>query len=191
MDTITYRPATIDDAAFIASAVLAGVGYEYWDGKAMSDDIPINYERMRDLICTAENMLYSYRNAVLAECEGRIAACMISYNGDNYLEYRENVSTAMGWDSVPEEFGTEVEPGEYYLDTLAAHPDFRGRGIGAGLLKKTAEDHKDENPCLIVETGHDKVIELYESLGFCKTDIHVSLFGTDYMKMYYRPDGRK
>lgn len=191
MDTITYRPATLEDVAFIASAVLAGVGYEYWDGKAMSEDIPINYERMRDVICTAENTLYSYRNAVLAECEGRIAACMISYNGDNYLEYRENVSTAMGWDSVPEEFGTEVEPGEYYLDTLAAHPDFRGRGIGAGLLKKTAEDHKDDNPCLIVEVGHDKVIELYESLGFCKTGIHVSLFGTDYMKMYYRPDGRK
>lgn len=189
MDTITYRPATIDDVAFVASAVLAGVGYEYWDGKAMSEDIPINYERMRDMICTAEDTLYSYRNAVIAECDGRVAACMISYSGDRYLELRQNVSVRMGWDSVPEEFGTEVEPGEYYLDTLAAHPDFRGRGIGADLLKKTAEDHRDENPCLIVETDHDKVINLYESLGFQRTEIRISLFGTIYMKMYYRPDG--
>jgi GNAT superfamily N-acetyltransferase len=75
---------------------------------------------------------FSYRNAIIAEEDGRPAACLIGYALPDAPE-------PIGYDTMPAMFVPMQElenlaPGTWYVNVLAAYPEFRGRGIGAGLL---------------------------------------------------------
>lgn len=84
-------------------------------------------------------------------------------------------------------YDLETFPGEYYLDSLAVLPEFRGQGIGRALLLDGVAKGRQagfERVTLIVDVDKPKNITLYESLGFVR-DETISFFGHQYYRMHF------
>ena len=62
----------------------------------------------------------------------------------------------------------ETDGSEFYLDTLAVLPEYRGRGIASALLKASIEKaRKMGKPAgLLVDKDNTRARRLYESIGF-------------------------
>ena len=62
----------------------------------------------------------------------------------------------------------ETGPGEWYLDSLAVYPQYRGQGIAHLLLQAMVERAQEAGlPAgLLVDKGNPKAERLYHSIGF-------------------------
>lgn len=173
------RRATRDDVAFVAECVLASVDLYDFKEESIEKDIA-------ELVCGREDTLYSYRNAEIAVLDGVPAGCLVSYDGASYLEarrltfkYFRDAGRSM------DESEMETGPGEYYLDSMAVKPEFRGLGIGLELLwnaVRRAQEEGFERITLLVSKDKPELRKYYSRLGFIpKTDIYA--FGESFLKM--------
>lgn len=171
------RDARPSDAQLIAWTILTAMGLE-------EDLVPHMAE-----ITIREDTLYSWCRARIAVLDGTPAGCLISYPGEEYMQYR-NATWRMFRPFENDEladFDLETFPGEYYLDSLAVKPEFRGRGLGkALLLDGVAKAHSMgyDKVSLIAETDHPHLREFYNSCGF-KEFGDLLFFGDDYKRMEY------
>ena len=81
--------------------------------------------------------------------------------------------------------GTETGEGEYYLDSMAVLPEFRGHSIGKILMNnalETAEALGFTKVTLLVDVVKPWLHKLYESVGFEKGE-QVMFFGEPFMRM--------
>lgn len=136
-------------------------------------------------VCAAEGVLYSPKNTVIAEVDGMPVGMLTSYDGAGYHEMRQR-TTALIKQHLGMEFPNmedESEAGEYYLDSLAVLPEYRGRGIGRKLLEYGIGIGKSMGltVTLAVDPINEKAQRLYQSLGFApQRDIFI--FGHTYWK---------
>lgn len=137
-------------------------------------------------ICVREDVLYSWRNTIIAEIDGVPAGMLTSYEGSEYHGMRERTMVL-----VKEHLGLEfpgmedeARDGEFYLDSLAVLPQYRGYGIGRELLKMGIEEGRQRGlvVTLAVDPVNERAQKLYQSLGF-KTVGTMFLFGHTYWKM--------
>ena len=137
-------------------------------------------------ICTRTDVLYSWRNTVIAEADGRAAGMITSYDGSRYREMRLATRPPVGRHVRGECPAMEDEalPGEYYLDSLAVCSDFRGKGIGTALLRHAMEKGTAMGlkVTLAVDPVNHRARRLYESLGF-RYDSDLFIFGHTYHKL--------
>lgn len=172
---IRFRDAGREDVVFVAWAVLQAVGITRHPEEALVD------------ICSSDDTLYSWRNARMAVVDGTTVGCLISYPGESYAEARRRtfsrLKESLGIDLLDNPL--ETGPGEFYLDSLAVLPAFRGFGIGRMLLEDGIRKGRRlgyKRITLIVEKDHPALKEYYADLGFAdESDIHI--FGEDYLKM--------
>ncbi|MBR5813531.1 MAG: GNAT family N-acetyltransferase [Bacteroidaceae bacterium] len=157
---IIIREAVAADAPFVALVVLMALHYD--------ESHPL-YEIFKELAARTDAQ-YSYCNALIAQVDGEVAGAIVGYDGARLYELREPLLAL-----VRERQGREIEiedetsAGEYYLDSLAVLPKFRGRGVGSMLLSSAAErafaaGHKRVG--LIVDYDNPRAEALYSSLGF-------------------------
>lgn len=199
---IILRPGRKEDAPCIAACVLAGIGYPGWALSPSPDEDEKERDRLFGILsenlCPRTDTLYGYNNAIVAEIDGKFAGCIVSYDGAEYKSRKLATFAVIADDPNVDVdgFGNETGPGEYYLDTLAAAPEFRGQGLGPMLIKAAVahaseiahNTHSFDCVTLAVDETHPKVVALYEKCGFAKTDEQVCLFGEYYMKMVFRFD---
>ncbi|MCQ2213786.1 MAG: GNAT family N-acetyltransferase [Bacteroidaceae bacterium] len=175
---ISFRNATIDDALFIAKGFHMAMLYD-----DASDEQISNFARN---ICVREDVLYSWRNTIIAEVDGKPAGMLTAYDGRYYHDMRIKTMALVKQHLGVEFPGMEDEAvaGEYYLDSLAVMPEYRGRGIGRKLLEQGIENGKEHNldVTLAVDPINDRAKKLYQSLGF-KPSGTLFIFGHDYEKM--------
>ncbi len=128
----TFRPATKADASALAVLVdIAGEGmpaYMWGSLKAPGQSV-LEFGRER---AARDSGGFSWRNAVVAEIDGEIAASLVGYRLDD--PYDLDVL-----DETPEIVHPLVRleakaPGSWYVNVLATFPEFRRRGIGGQLL---------------------------------------------------------
>ena len=79
-----------------------------------------------------EEANFSYRNAVVADVDGRVAAALLAYRLPEHSD--------VNLDELPDLLRPleELElkaPGTFYINILAAYPEYRGLGLGTSLLK--------------------------------------------------------
>lgn len=183
MDNISFRQATIDDALFIARGFQMAM---------LMEDVPEEHTRLfADVICRREDVLYSWRNTLIAEADGTDLGMVTAYDGRYYRGWRE-MTLSLVREHLGVEFpGMEDEavPGEYYVDSLAVLPEFRGRGVGRALLQcAITQGHElGLKVTLAVEYDNDRAQHLYRSLGFAP-DGNLFIFGHDYQKMAINPN---
>ncbi|MGN1214908.1 MAG: GNAT family N-acetyltransferase [Candidatus Cryptobacteroides sp.] len=161
MENLEYTDATPADSALVGWTVLTAMGLEAG-----------RFSRLEEVV-KREDTLYSWKNARIAVCGGRKAGCLIAYPGNEYAAMRDRTWKMLSGLS-DEELGAmepEAFPGEYYLDSLAVLPEFRGLGIGGGLVRDAlgrASRMGFGSAALICEAAphHDALRRYYSTLGF-------------------------
>ena len=171
METKTIiRNATNSDTPFIARVVLAGIDMLEIEAELPDEQQPI-FDQLVD-ICRMDDTLYNYRNTRIAEVEGgRIVGALIGYDGGRYAAMR-----AKTFGLVQQYFGMdlgqnamETGEGEFYLDSMAILPEFRGQEIGKRLMRDRMEWAKNNGfaaVTLLVDKDKPRLRKYYESLGF-------------------------
>ena len=147
MQPLAFSPATADDARFVARHVLEALHWHMYDE-------PLNAEQRQawdelTAVCRRDDVLYSYKHALLAKIGGEPIGLILAYDGANYHPLRTRTFAllpafaGMDVDSMED----EAVAGEYYIDSLAVAPSQRGKGVGAALL---ASDYAP--PCWSIPT---------------------------------------
>jgi ribosomal protein S18 acetylase RimI-like enzyme len=162
----TIRKATPEDAELLVDLIeyaSEGLAPYIWSkmaepGESVRD---VGLRRAR-----REEGAFSYRNAFVLEKEGDAAAALIGYALPEEPE-------PIDYDSLPALFVPPQElenlvPGTWYVNVLAAYPQFRGQGCGKALLD-FAEGLAREAGCaglsIIVSDANPGARRLYERQG--------------------------
>ena len=159
--------ATQQHAPVIANLIMMAMTDECCLNLAGEGRTVADFARLMNQLTAADNTQYSYRNTLLAVTdEGEVAGAIVSYDGAKLHELREAFI-----EGARREFGVdhsgmddETAAGEWYLDSLAVFPQFRGQGIAHQLLSAAA--HHGLPAALLVDKGNPKAERLYRSIGF-------------------------
>ncbi len=110
---------------------------------------------------------FSYKNAIVIEHEGGVAAGLIGYLLPDEPEAIDLANTPAV--VVPALELEALAPGTWYVNALACYPDVRGRGFGTRLLA-LAEDLARETSApgvsVIVADANAGARRLYERCGY-------------------------
>lgn len=181
---LILRPAMPADATFIARHVLEALHWEMYE-------LPLSIEKHAawnelSLVCTQPDTLYSYRHATIAEVSGQSVGLLVAYDGEGYRDLRlrtfSQLSAFRGTDL--NEMADETASGEYYIDSLAVDPAFRGHGIGRTLLNHAIMMGQTAQllPTLLVDPDNPTALRLYEAVGF-EHDGEIFAFGQLFWRM--------
>lgn len=159
-ENIKIREAVVADAPLVSKVVLMALHYDETHPLAS-----IFAE-----LAARDVSQYSYRNALVAEVDGDVVGAIIGYGGARLEELRKPL-----YELMIEKFGSvptvedETSAGEFYIDSIAVLPQWRGRGVGGALLS-AARDRAfaagHERVGLIVDFENPRAEALYNSLGF-------------------------
>ena len=181
------RDACPADAPFLAKCILAGMHFADFEDQ-LNDEVSDIFRNL--VICEGrEDTLYTYRQTRVAEVDGKLAGALLSYPGAFYKELKVKTFCEFLPDLFAK-FGNdepETDPGEYYLDSLAVHPDFRHMGIGRALLEDGIQiglSKGFKQIALVADARMPHLICIYESMGFEPAD-HRHAFGTEFLRMIY------
>ena len=178
------RKATSADAEFIAKMVIMALHMEK-EGEEGERLLRHITELVMD-----EGSLYHWSRAVVIDGVG---AC-VAYDGADYHPRRVRSFSFVCSDGLPvvEDNSSllaqpdETQAGEYYIDSLAIMPEYRGKGYGRLFLQHAVKEGTAIGlvPYLLVDPANTGAVRLYTSLGFeGESTLHV--FSTDFMKMKY------
>ncbi|MCQ2306676.1 MAG: GNAT family N-acetyltransferase [Bacteroidales bacterium] len=175
---IEIRNAQIGDVEIVAWTVLTALDMEA--------------DNMDKFIksCSEDDSIYSWRNSIVAVADDKPVGCLVAYDGSRYRELREK-SWLNLWDSMdPECLKTteaETKDGEFYLDSMAILPGYRGLNIGKMLIEFAINKGKClgcEYATLLVDIDKPRLEAYYHSAGFERFD-EMEYFGRKYNRMRY------
>lgn len=162
-----FRRATTHDAHALSELInFAGEGLPLylWENMAEANESAWDVGRRR---ARREEGSFSYRNAVVMEVDGRIAACLIGYplpDAPEPIDYSQMPAMF-----VPMQELENLAPGTWYVNVLATYPEDRGRGHGTALLRLAEElaaaDGK-QGLSIIVADANAGARRLYERCGY-------------------------
>jgi ribosomal protein S18 acetylase RimI-like enzyme len=163
----TYRPAAKADASALAVLVdIAGEGLpaQLWSTLKAPGQSILEVGRER---AAREEGGFSYRNAIVAEAGGEIAACLVGYRLDdpydlgNLAEVPQLVRPLVLLEAKA--------PGSWYVNVLATFPEFRRQGIGMALLAIAEQKARESGAgalSVIVAGNNERAARLYRRTGF-------------------------
>ncbi|MNH95102.1 putative acetyltransferase [compost metagenome] len=133
------------------------------------------------------NHRLSYENTLVAEVDGRPIGFVLFYHGSRMDELDrpllERLEAATG--HKPHPFPKEARENEFYLDSLAVDPSFRGQGVGTLLMAAFEAEavrlHYDR-VSLIVDQDKPKAKQLYMGQGYIEDDV-IEILGHPYHHM--------
>lgn len=161
------RAATTQDAHAIAElALIAGEGIPafFWALSQRPGEGIIDVGARNAL---SETGNYSYRNVRIALLDGEIAGMMLAYR-------LPSIEAAEALSEFPEFIRPLIEleqcvPGSYYINMLAAYPEFRNQGVGTALMERVdglARNAGCTLSSIEVFEENSGALKLYQRLGF-------------------------
>lgn len=162
-----FRRASVDDAHAMAELVnFAGEGLPLylWSRMAGAGESAWDVGRAR---ARREAGGFSYRNTIVREVDGRVAACLIGYplaDSPEPVDYAELPAMF-----VPLQELEDIASGTWYVNVLATCPEHRGRGFGRALLdiaERLERDTQRHGSSLIVADSNAGARRLYEREGY-------------------------
>ena len=182
---ITIRDAVPTDVPFLARCVMAAVGT--LDMAEKAEDNPA-YETICEL-CAMEHSLYCWNHFRVAvdTKTGEPIGSLLAYDGKRYARARD-----LAFSYAAEKTGTDLGDsdmetckGEYYLDSMAILPQYRGHKIGHALIQDAIEQGKQlkhSRFTLIAEKEAESLKAYYSVLGFIPEE-EIIFFGHPYIRM--------
>jgi ribosomal protein S18 acetylase RimI-like enzyme len=162
-----FRRATPDDAQALAELIdLAGEGLPsyLWARMAEAGEGVWDVGRRR---ARREEGGFSYRNAVVAEADGRVVACLVGYPLPEEPEPVDLGRTPAMF--VPLQELENLAPGTWYVNVLATYPEHRRRGYGTELLRLAEEFAAGSGRnglSIVVSDANGAARRLYERCGY-------------------------
>lgn len=167
---LNIREAAIDDAPLIAKVVAMAIGEE-GTRHYCGDDHQLVLEELARL----EDSQYSYRNAMIAEVDGIPAGAAVAYDGADLYAMRDvTLKHIFNRTGKTHNIEDETDASEVYLDSIAVLPEYRGLGIGKGLLqvlKERAFKEYGKDLGLLVDFENPEAERLYKSVGFERMNV--------------------
>jgi ribosomal protein S18 acetylase RimI-like enzyme len=164
---VLFRPATKADAAALAMLVdIAGEGMpaHMWSTLAAPGQSILEVGRER---AARESGGFSWKNAVVAEMRGEVAACLVGYRLDDpydlgaFAEMPPMVQPLLTLEARA--------PGSWYVNVLATFPEFRRLGIATELLEIAGSKGREAGaPALSVIVGswNESAARRYRRAGY-------------------------
>ena len=167
---LNIRKATKDDAPLIAKVVAMAIGEE--SAVLYGGD---NYMNVFEEIALLEDSQYSYRNTFVAEVDGNAVGAVVAYDGADLHPLRKSTLDVISKHTGREmQIADETDASEFYLDSLAVLPEYRGRGVGVKLIlavKERAFNEYNKDLGLLVDFENPDAERLYKSVGFERADV--------------------
>jgi len=136
-----------------------------------------------------ENFRYSLTNTLVYIEDGTVAGAIFGYHGhleekidDPFYQLYETYNIPS---SIRLYEDSETQAGEWYIDILSVHPNYRRKGIGMKLLQAAEDLAKQQGASIIAlncEEINDKAYQLYQKLGYTATSTKI-LSGHSYYHM--------
>lgn len=161
------RNATRDDCAELAVLInFAGEGLPLylWQQMAGHDEDPWQIGQER---AARETGSFSYRNAVVADVDGKIAGALIGYPVAAEPEVIDVESTPPMF--VPLLELENLAAGTWYVNAVASFPEARGLGVGSKLMQWAEQGAIEtglRSVSLIVSDANRGARKLYDRLGY-------------------------
>jgi len=163
--------AEVTDAPLIGRVVVEAIGEEISGAFAEEKGIDAVVQLFAGL-AAREDSQYSYLNTLKAvDDSGAAMGFALGYDGAELYSLRRafysEVKRVLGKD-MEGRMGDECQPTEYYLDSLAVFPRFRGRGVAKELIKAMAGRALSSGKPLglLCEKTNLRARRLYDGLGF-------------------------
>jgi len=164
---IEIRKANLNDCRPIAElALIAGEGIPayFWEAQRKKDQDIISVGA-HNLESETDN--FSYKNVHIASIDGNIAGMLLAYR----LPSKEEADNL---DDFPEFIQPLIEleqcvPDSFYINMLAAYPEFRNQGIGSTLMSMVnnlAIDCDCDTISVEVFEQNEGAVRLYQRLGY-------------------------
>lgn len=173
---IEIREGTLEDTPIVAWTVLTALDLP-------TDDI----NRFID-ICSDPNSMYSWTNSFIAFVEGRAIGCLIAYDGSRYQQLKAYTWEKL-WNDFDKQYLEDMEPetheGEFYLDSMAIKPEYRGINIGNLLIDFAIGKAVNLNipiSTLLVDCNKPRLETYYKTMGFVENG-HMIFFDHEYIRM--------
>jgi ribosomal protein S18 acetylase RimI-like enzyme len=167
MSNPSFRPARRDDADALAALVNhAGEGMPLWLWETMREPGETAWDVGRRRAAREEGS-FSYRNALVADIDGRAVGALIGYAQP--AEPAPIDYAAMPPMFVPLQELENLAPDSWYVNVLAVDPAFRGRGIGGkllGIADETAALAGRPGLSVIVSDANSGARRLYLRCGY-------------------------
>ena len=162
---VRIRKATKNDALLIGRVIAMAIGYDLAEDYAGDDVINVLGEA-----AATEYSQYSYKNALIAECNGIPAGAIVGYSGSKLHDLREgSLAVIRKYHPGLEIKEDETEEGEFYIDSIGVLPEYRGNGIATKLINAMMEEaSKSEHRLigLLVDFENPNAERLYSTIGF-------------------------
>lgn len=165
-EPVTIRPATPDDAAFAVPLIQETIGHIGLILTGAASDAEAEGV-MLAFFARPGNRL-SFQNVWIAQRDGETLGLLLGYAGAAAAALDEPFRAHLRERGLPDDFPSEGQPGEWYLDTLAVTEAARGHGLGARLLQEASAQAAAqglEQVGLLVEHGN-RAARLYQREGF-------------------------
>jgi len=86
MSPLHFRPATADDARFVARHVLEALHWHMYEVPLSAAQTQA-WDELTE-VCRRDDVLYSHRHALLAEIDGEPVGLILAYDGAHYHSLR-------------------------------------------------------------------------------------------------------
>lgn len=165
LERVIFRPARRNESRTIArlfSMASDGVADYVWTKsvKPGEDVLDAGERRYSD-----EDSLFSYKNCLVAESDGKTAGMMAAFPMDRPYD----PGTSWETDPVLVPYSRLEQHGSYYISGMALFPEYRGMGIGTKFLEIAEEKAAQCNLpqlSLIVFEENEGAVRLYRRHGF-------------------------
>lgn len=164
---IRLRGATKSDSHAMAELVnFAGEGLPLYLWERMAADGQSGWDVGRARAARDEGA-FSWRNTIIAEVDGQVAGSLVGYALPDTPEPIDH--DAMPAMFVPLQELENLAPSTWYVNVLAAFPQFRGRGVGTRLLAEADRLGRAaglKGMSVIVSDANAGARRLYERCGY-------------------------
>ena len=177
---ITVRDARPSDAPAIARLIVMAWPVDVFLEHGRERTVEDLVELVTDIVARKDT-LYSYANTVVAEAvvEGvgtgtgsaPVVGAMVGYDGADLHRLRRPVEEefARRFGATDMKWSDETQAGEFYFDSVAVDPAYRGCGIGSSLFEAMSERARSMGypvAGLLVDFDNPSAEKLYTRLGF-------------------------
>ena len=167
---VIIRQASKEEASQIAELFMLA-----WPVDEILESNGLTHEQLHEsitMVSASEETIYSFENTLVAEVDGKVVGAMCAYDGADYQRLKQPLVNTLGPDCGFAKM-KETEAGEFYLDSVGVHEEYRGRGIASRLFAAQIErartlGHKVAG--LIVDEDKPQAEALYARLGFIYLD---------------------